>query len=381
MLIRHRHYSSSADLANQILVKMVPRCPVVFTLITNTAWMSFARTTSMLARARAESLHLLPRFYIQICAMKAKPFVKWAGGKGRIIGKLEEKFPKDIKQQKEITYIEPFVGGGAMLFHMLQEYTNIKRVIINDINKDLVKCYELIKDNPEILIEELKQLEDSFYSHVHPQETEYYTNREEYKSIKRGTVRSAALFIFLNHTCFNGLYRVNSKGEFNVPFGRYKKPIICNKDLINEIHELFERIELKILSGDYKSVEKEINKNEYTFVYFDPPYRPLNTTSYFKEYSNSPFNDDQQEELKVFCDTLTNEHRCKIMLSNSNSLKGKEPYFKNLFKAIDEYNEVREVDDTSPYFINDIPAPRCINAFATKRTQVKEILIRNYSIL
>ena len=297
---------------------------------------------------------------------KARPFVKWAGGKTQLLSQLEALLPADFNQQENLTYIEPFVGGGAMLFHMLQQHPNIQRAVINDINDDLIRCYRLIKDNPQTLIDHLRDLEDVFYNHdIIDQKELYYAYRDQFNREDINPDERAALFIFLNHTCFNGLFRVNSSGKFNVPYGRYKHPIICNEEVIMEDHRLLNSVETIIREpGDYKLILRNLGQRGPNFIYFDPPYRPLSNTSYFKEYSNSPFGDTQQEELKTFCDTLT-DRGCQIMLSNSDS-KNEDgtSYFEELY---DGYNFQR------------IYAPRFINAFPDKRVKLTEVLIRNYN--
>ena len=175
---------------------------------------------------------------------KAKPFVKWAGGKTQLLSQLEALLPADFDQQENLTYIEPFVGGGAMLFHMLQQHSNIRRAVINDINEDLIRCYRLIKDNPQMLIDRLRNLENVFYNHdIIDQKELYYAYRDQFNREDINPDERAALFVFLNHTCFNGLFRVNALGKFNVPFGRYKHPIICNEDVIMEDHRLLNSVE------------------------------------------------------------------------------------------------------------------------------------------
>ena len=173
----------------------------------------------------------------------AKPFVKWAGGKGYILTQLEELLPFGFDKMQDVTYIEPFVGGGAMLFHMLTHHKNIRRVIINDINPDLVRCYQLIKENPNELIERLERIEKSYYLHDAKDRKElYYIYRDRYNQKGLSKNERATLFMFLNKTCFNGLYRVNTSGLYNVPFGRYQHPVICNKDLIMEDHRMLNSV-------------------------------------------------------------------------------------------------------------------------------------------
>ena len=295
----------------------------------------------------------------------AKPFVKWAGGKGALLQKLEASLPANFDGLHNVTYIEPFIGGGAMLFHMLRHHKCIKRAVINDINVDLIRCYQLIAKTPQILIDRLGILQKNFYSVDSKARKElYYAYRDMYNSENVHPDERAALFIFLNHTCFNGLYRVNAAGKFNVPYGRYKNPIICNEKLLLADHQLLNSIDLVIREpGDYALVKRNLSRNNTNFVYIDPPYRPLNETSYFKEYSNSPFGDKQQEELKVFCDMLT-EHDCMFMLSNSDSKnENGESYFEELYNG---------------YNVERVLAPRYINANIEKRDKLKEVLIMNY---
>lgn len=295
----------------------------------------------------------------------AKPFVKWAGGKGNLLETLEVLLPADFDDLQNVTYIEPFVGGGAMLFHMLNNHKNIRRVVINDINKDLVRCYQLIANSPDVLIEMLRVIETNYYQvNFSARKDLYYAYRDQYNGENLHIDERAALFIFLNRTCFNGLYRVNAMGKFNVPYGRYKKPIICNEELIMADHHLFNSVELIIRHpGDYKFVRQNLSRNHPNFVYFDPPYRPLSATSSFKEYSNNPFEDRQQEELKHFCDKLSAQN-CLIMQSNSDSkTENGDSYFEELYVGYD---------------IQRILASRFINADPEKRKKLTEVVIRNY---
>jgi len=296
----------------------------------------------------------------------ARPFVKWAGGKGYLIQQLETLLPTNFDELQNVTYIEPFVGGGAMLFHMLQRYKCIRRAVINDINPDLIHCYQLIARSPEILIERLRYLENNYYSVDFLARKEmFYNCRDLYNSEEIQPDERAALFIFLNRTCFNGLYRVNAAGKFNVPYGRYKRPVICNEELILADHRLLNTIELVIRQpGDYKLVKRNLSRSYMNFVYFDPPYRPLFGSSNFKAYSNSPFGDKQQVELKLFCDKLSTRN-CQVMLSNSDSREQNDVcYFEELYKD---------------YYFSRILAPRFINANPKKRNELEEIVIRNYT--
>lgn len=295
----------------------------------------------------------------------AKPFVKWAGGKGNLLQKLDALLPTYFDNLKNVTYIEPFVGGGAMLFHMLQHHKCIKKVVINDINPVLIHCYKLIANTPQILIERLKKIEIEYYSSDYPLRKElYYDYRDKYNKIEIDSDERAALLIFLNHTCYNGLYRVNNSGKYNVPYGGYKRPIICNEELIMADHDLLNSVELIIRnSGDYKLVSHNLSRKCVNFVYFDPPYRPLGGTSSFKGYSNSPFGDKQQEELKCFCDKLSRMNSL-LMLSNSDSKNEKgDSYFEALYTG---------------YSVKRILAPRYINSNGDKREKLTEVVIMNY---
>lgn len=298
--------------------------------------------------------------------MDAKPFVKWAGGKGGLLKTLDQMLPPNFHDMNDITYIEPFVGGGAMLFHMLTKYKNIKKAVINDINPDLIHCYRLIRTNPQTLIERLRILEEAYFrAELSRRDDIYYGYRDQFNTECINTDERAALFIFLNRTCFNGLYRVNTSGKFNVPTGKYKHPIICNEELIMVNHKLLNNIDLVILQpGDYKKIACRISTKRPNFIYFDPPYRPITETSNnFKDYSASPFGDAQQEELKEFCDKM-HDRGCLFMLSNSDSKNNLgESYFERLYHN---------------YHFHRISAPRYINAYARKGLRLTEVVIRNY---
>jgi len=292
----------------------------------------------------------------------AKPFVKWAGGKGSLIKQLIEYLPLNFDEQQNVTYIEPFVGGGAMLFYMLTHYSNIKKAIINDVNEDLINCYLLIKEDPIRLIVLLRSIKDEYYNldTLGEKMQYYYRIRERYNNDELAIVERAAYFIFLNKTCFNGLYRVNTSGKFNVPFGKYERPNICDEELIMVDHKVLQKVD--IYSGRYTNITKHLDKG-YNFIYIDPPYRPLSGSACFIEYTHNIFDDTEQEKLKVFCDMLT-QKGCKIMQSNSYSIDDEGvPYFAKLYNT---------------YTINQILAHRFINAHAGKREKETELLIMNY---
>ena len=183
---------------------------------------------------------------------KAKPFIKWVGGKGQLIEQLDALLPSDFDKLEDVTYIEPFVGGGAMFFYMLQRYSNIKHAIINDINQNLTNCYWAVKDFPEQLIKSLSIIESEYLALQNDEERRsfFMKCRDSYNGKKNDFIENATLFIFLNKTCFNGLYRVNKKGLFNVPFGKYKNPKICDSETIRKDSELLQKVE--ILNGDFE---------------------------------------------------------------------------------------------------------------------------------
>lgn len=294
---------------------------------------------------------------------KAKPFVKWVGGKGQLIEQLDAQLPFDFGCSENITYIEPFVGGGAMLFYLLQKYPNIKHAVINDINEDLTCCYKTVRDKTGELIKVLKGIEKEYWelSSEESKKEYFLTARERYNGKKLDPVENTALFFFLNRTCFNGLYRVNKKGSFNVPFGKYEHPQICDEETLRKDGQLLKNVE--ITTGDFEDMINYADNN--TFFYMDPPYRPLSETSYFNDYSKEAFNDDSQMRLKHFCDKI-NDAGHKFMLSNSDSkLKGENVgYFDDLYKD---------------YHIKRVWASRSINANPEKRGKLTEILVRNYN--
>ncbi len=293
---------------------------------------------------------------------KAKPFIKWVGGKGQLIEQLEALLPADFTERENVTYIEPFVGGGAMLFYMLQTYPNIKSAVINDINPDLTLCYQVVRDSPTELIDSLKEIQSQYYALKTEEErkTFFLEQRDRFNTKSLNAIDNCTLFFFLNRTCFNGLYRVNKAGRFNVPFGKYVTPTICDAATIYADSKLLQKVE--IMTGDFEQTFDKIEGN--TFFYFDPPYRPLSNTSSFNDYSKEDFNDDAQIRLKLFCDRL-NEIGINFMLSNSDCLgkNGTDRFFDDLFVN---------------YKIERVWASRNINSVASKRGKLTEIVISNY---
>ncbi len=295
---------------------------------------------------------------------KVRPFVKWAGGKASLIPQIKNYYPQSLKTGQIDTYIEPFVGGGAILLDVLQNY-DIKKAYAYDTNKDLVNAYNVIKTDVDDLIIKLKKYENEYIPlNMEQRKAYYYDIRDEYNSaeVKDGklSVKRASQFIFLNRTCFNGLYRVNQNGDFNVPMGKYKNPTICDEENLRGLSKLLKNVE--IVCGDYGDTIHLVNNN--TFVYFDPPYRPLNATSGFTSYTKEDFSDDDQKQLATYYKKLDSLD-AKLMLSNSNP--------KNV-----NVNDTFFDDIYSGYNINELQANRMINSNSTKRGKISELLILNY---
>lgn len=296
-----------------------------------------------------------------MCKDDARPFLKWAGGKSQLINTFDEMLPQELKNGKIDTYIEPFVGGGAMLFHILQKY-DIKKAYINDINKELINCYRCLKANVSEVIYHLKFLEKD-YLQSEDRTKYFYKVRNRYNEIHLNghlDYEKCADFIFLNKTCFNGLYRVNKEGKFNVPHGKYKNPLICDENNLMLCSKLLQKVEITF--GSYEQVLK--NTNEKTFIYFDPPYRPLVENSSFTSYDKSGFNDDDQIQLAKNY-KLLNEKKCVLMLSNSDpkNTNKEDNFFDNLYNG---------------FYIERVFAKRMINCQASKRGNITEIVVMNY---
>ena len=298
--------------------------------------------------------------------MKAKPFVKWVGGKSQLIDQLEALLPADFDTWENVTYIEPFVGGGAMLFHMLQKYKNITSAVINDINPDLTTCYKVVRDNPNELVESLKEIQKKYYSIESKDEKcqFFLLMREQFNKKNMSDIENTTLFFFLNRTCFNGLYRVNKSGLFNVPFGKYETPTICDPQTIYADSKLLQNVE--IITGDYQETLKYASNN--TFFYFDPPYRPLSATSNFNDYSKEAFNDIAQKRLKSFCDKIQDAgHRFMLSNSDCSSSNPEDTFFEDLYLIEEFYNMER------------VLASRNVKANGKKRGKITEIVVRNYN--
>lgn len=295
---------------------------------------------------------------------KAKPFIKWVGGKGQLLEQLDEQLPANFADWQDVTYIEPFVGGGAMLFYMLQRYPNIRHAVINDVNPDLTTCYCVVRDMPEELITACEEIQ-SAYNALQTEDARrefFLAVRDRYNEKNLDPLENTTKFFFLNRTCYNGLYRVNKKGLFNVPFGKYANPQICDPITIRKDSELLQRVE--IMTGDFEATFDRARGK--TLFYFDPPYRPLSDTSSFNDYAKEAFNDNAQIRLKEYCDRI-NEAGFHFMLSNSDC-KGKnedDGFFDVLFQA---------------YQIERVWASRSINSNPDKRGKLTEILVHNYRV-
>ena len=292
-----------------------------------------------------------------------KPFLKWAGGKGQLIDEIEKFYPFDKKINK---YAEPFIGGGAVLFDILNKF-ELEKIYISDVNIELINCYRVIKENVHELIKKLRRIEDEFLAREkEDRKIYYYEKRKKFNKLKlennNEKINRAALMIFLNRTCFNGLYRVNKKGLFNVPMGDYKNPKICDEEnLINVSNKLGN---VEVIYGDYRKSYDFIDEN--TFVYFDPPYRPLNQTSSFTSYTEYTFEDKEQIELSEYF-KLLNKKGAKLLLSNSDpkNVDINDQFFDDLYKGFD---------------IKRIEASRAINSKGEKRGKVTEVLISNIQL-
>ncbi len=291
-----------------------------------------------------------------------KPFLKWAGGKGQLIREIEKYYPFGTTITK---YAEPFVGGGAVLFDILNKH-KVNEIYISDTNAELINAYKIVRDN----IEELIELLQTYQSEYIPLETEdrkeyYMSKRESFNELKvngneKTNIEKAALMIFLNKTCFNGLYRVNKKGLFNVPMGSYKNPMICDEDNLRRVSYKLQNV--MIVCGDYRESRDFIDEN--TFVYFDPPYRPITDTASFTAYTENLFNDEEQIELARFVDEM-HKKGAKIVVSNSDPKNSntEDDFFDNIYKA---------------HKIKRVEATRMINCNSEARGRIRELLISNY---
>lgn len=290
----------------------------------------------------------------------AKPFVKWVGGKTQLLEDIKKALPMDMAHRKNVTYVEPFVGGGAVLFWILQEYPNITRAVINDINAELICTYRVIQNDVDNLIIELRRLQEQYLPlNAEARKDFFMTQRERFNEAEKTDFETAALFIFLNRTCFNGLYRVNSKGKFNVPHGRYSNPKICDEETLRADSALLQRVE--ILCGDFAQTGRYAGEN--VLYYFDPPYRPLTETAAFTSYSKGGFDDAEQKRLRDFCDQIA-AMRSLFVASNSDpqNVDNDDDFFDHLYRMFN---------------IKRVSAARMINSKGDRRGAISEIMISN----
>ena len=299
--------------------------------------------------------------------MNAKPIIKWVGGKTQLLNTINDNLPQNISHFN--TYMEPFIGGAAVLFYIVPKLPNIKNVFINDLNYKLTNLYTVVKNKHLKLINQLKTIQEEYRKSEDPKMF-YYNTRDSFNIYDMNMepdadVLHAAEFIFLNKTCFNGLYRENSKGEFNVPWNKNVNVCICDEENIKAVHNFFIKYNVQISTGTYNEFFKD--KELYiknAFVYMDPPYRPITKSSAFTSYTKSGFNDDSQKDLKVWFDIL-NSNCAYCMLSNSDpkNYDVNDTFFDDLYS---DYNIIR------------VNAKRSINSKGNGRGNITEILVKNY---
>jgi DNA adenine methylase len=296
----------------------------------------------------------------------AKPFLKWAGGKTQLLEQIARYFPPDLKKGNIQRYVEPFVGSGAVLFYILQNY-QVKKFFISDTNEELILTYVTVKECVDELIASLTQLQQKYHRlNFEDQKKFFYNIRSEFNhnrlitDFTKPNIKRSSQLIFLNRTCFNGLFRVNSKGAFNVPFGSYKNPKICFSKNLRTVSTLLKNVE--IMHGDFTICEPYINK--HSFVYFDPPYRPISQTASFTSYQQLVFNDDSQIRLANFFRKL-DLTGAKLMLSNSDphNYNQKDIFFQTIYEG---------------FQIHKVFAKRMINCNGNNRGKITELLITNY---
>ena len=300
----------------------------------------------------------------------AKPFLKWAGGKSQLLSTIEERFPSEIKESLKIEkYFEVFVGGGALYFHLMNHY-DVKEAYLYDINQELILTYNVIKNNPKELIKLLSDLQDEYIPMAQDDRKEFYlkvrstfnldSNDFDYENYSDAHVVRASQVIFMNKTCFNGLFRLNRSGKFNVPHGRYKKPLICDETNIKAVSKTLKHTH--IIQGNYFESEDLIDEN--SLVYLDPPYRPLSNKSSFTTYAGFEFTDEHQIELGGFYKRISDKG-AKAILSNSDPKNEdvNDNFFDDLYKD---------------FTIERVQAKRSINSNGKKRGLINEILVTNY---
>lgn len=301
----------------------------------------------------------------------AKPFLKWVGGKGQLLQEIDKRLPRE----QPGAYYEPFLGGGSVLFHILEKWPDLKKIVVSDSNRQLINCYLSIKNKPRTVIELLEIVSDEYFGYtegnqiqiMNYQEKVFYRYREFFNlPLHPSNVNSdyfkamkTAWFIFLNKTCFNGLYRVNRDGKFNTSFGKYEKPLICDKENILRISELLNERNVEIYYRFFTDYNPFLEENQNSFWYLDPPYHPISKTSDFTGYTALKFNESDQKNVSSLCGWLSGNN-ARFLASNSNT-----EFIRNLYEDFE---------------IEEISAKRSINSDIQKRGKIKELLIRNYEI-
>lgn len=299
-----------------------------------------------------------------------RPFLKWAGGKGQLLKAFAARLPESIKESKAIPrYLEPFVGGGAMFFYLKTHY-QIGQAYLFDINPDLILCYKVLQQQPSTLITQLAKIAGEFaQKNKEERKAFYYEIRTRFNNQRQTLnlqvfnqtwIERACLLIFLNKTCYNGLYRLNQKGEFNVPYGSYTNPRFYDPENLKKIHHALQ--DTQLVWGDFEKAKEFVTKE--SFVYLDPPYRPLNATANFTAYSRQGFSDQDQKRLAAFYKEM-DRRGAYLMLSNSDPKN--EDLADNFFEVLYQ-----------GYRIERVPANRSINSDARKRGAINELIIRNY---
>ena len=295
----------------------------------------------------------------------AQPFLKWAGGKRQLMKEIELRLPEDLESYD--TYIEPFIGGGAVLFHLLKKY-DFENVHISDLNPELILCYEMLKLDAKSVIKNLDKLIEAYPKEIDDRKEVYYKIRADWNEdvgninslSKSKKIKRVSQMLFLNRTCFNGLFRVNRKGEFNVPIGNYKKPSFPKAENLLEVQKALENVTIHLSS--FENCESWVDKS--TFIYFDPPYRPLSDTSHFVSYSKGEFDDENQKQLAHTFRSLDKQN-VKLLLSNSDP--------KNTVMDDEFFDELY-----SGFNIQRVSANRAINSNPDRRGIITELLISNY---
>lgn len=290
----------------------------------------------------------------------AKPFVKWVGGKTRLLDEVKALMPHSLESMTGITYVEPFVGGGAVLFWILQEFPNIEHAAINDANAKLICTYKAVRDNADELVERLKAIQSEYLSLGSAERDAYYLEqRAKFNSGGASGCETAALFIFLNKTCFNGLYRVNSKGCFNVPHGKYASPKICDEGTLRADSSILQKVEISC--GDFSETGKFAGPG--TLFYFDPPYKPLTDAGAFTSYTENGFGDSEQLRLGKFIESIATSGSTFIASNSDPKNTGAgDGFFDKLY---------------CKFSIKRVSAPRMVSSSPSGRGRVSEIMVSN----